>query len=223
MNTRQIMVRKFGRRQFVCAASGSAAALALASCTQEEATPPEVRAVEAVSSPPTPFPAEALPREAFLEFLDARADSNMRRCQHCAQASFLTLQEAFGLPGGTILKALTPLPGIAERGETCGAVIGSLMALGLVFGREHMEDSATWQASLVPARTFCTRFEKELGSTQCGDLLEKHSGKRYNLADPVERAEFIAARPGPTEVCGRIVTTAVRLTAEVIFETRDAQ
>jgi C_GCAxxG_C_C family probable redox protein len=223
MNTRQIMVHKFGRRQFVCAASGSAAALALASCMQEESTPPEIRAVETVSSAPTPPPVEALSREAFLEFLDARADSNMRRCHHCAQASFLTLQEGFGLPGGTILKALTPLPGIAERGETCGAVIGSLMALGLVFGREHIEDAATWQASLVPARTFCTRFEKELGSTQCGDLLEKHFGKRYNLADPFERAEFIAARPGPTEVCGHVVTTAVHLAAEVIFETREAQ
>jgi len=217
-----MMVHKFDRRQFVYIASGSVATLATASCKQEEATPPEIRTVEAESSAPTPPPAEVLPREAFLEFLAGRADFNMRRCHHCAQASFMTLQEGFGLPGGTILKALTPLPGIAERGETCGAVIGSLMALGLVFGREHVEDSATWQASLVPARTFCARFEKELGSTQCGDLLEKHFGKRYNLADPFERAQFIAARPGPTEVCGGIVTTAVRLAAEVIFETRDA-
>ena len=56
------------------------------------------------------------------------------RSQNCAQTSFAVLQHEFNLDGGTILKALTPFPGIALRGETCGAVIGCLMAIGLVHG-----------------------------------------------------------------------------------------
>ena len=190
------------------------------SCRKEAAKPPTAQTPTPTSPAPAPPPVEALPREAFLEFLDATADTTMRSCHHCAQATFVSLQEGFGLEGGAVVKALTPLPGIAERGETCGAVIGALMALGLVFGRDRIDDWATWRASLVPARTFCARFEKEMGSTQCGNLLEKFFGKRYDLADPKQLAEFQSARPGPTEVCGRVVKTAVRLAAEVILDQR---
>jgi hypothetical protein len=59
---------------------------------------------------------------------------------NCAQTSFAILNEEHDLHGDQILKALTPFPGIALRGETCGAVPGSLMALGLVYGRENLKD-----------------------------------------------------------------------------------
>jgi C_GCAxxG_C_C family probable redox protein len=218
------MKQTLSRRQMVCGAGTALVALALPAC-RKSATPAatkENRENEEnqapIASPPPPPPSETLTRSELLEFLDERAAINMERCHHCAQASFLTLREGFGLPDGDIFKALTPLPGIAERGETCGAVIGSLMAIGLLFGRERLGDGSTWRASLVPARNFCEKFEQELGSTQCGDLLEQHFGKRYDLADPLERAEFLAARPGPSEICGRVVRTAVRLATEAILE-----
>ncbi len=163
-------------------------------------------------------PSASLSRELLLEYLDATADMNMRRCHHCAQATFATLEEGFGLEGGGVMKALTPLPGVAERGETCGAVTASLMALGLVFGRDRVDDWAGWRASLVPARRFCDRFEAQFGSTRCGDLHERLFGKRYNLADPAELREFQSTRPGPTEVCGRVVRVAVRLAAETLLD-----
>jgi len=53
------------------------------------------------------------------------------------------------------LKALTPFPGIALRGETCGAVIGPLMAIGLVYGRDDLGDWKGYLASLPPSRRFC--------------------------------------------------------------------
>ena len=198
--------------------------LALGSCAKEAAPPapvaPDDKETAEVSPQP---PVETLPREEFLAWIETRAEYNMQRCHHCAQAAFLTLQEGFGLPGDNMFKALTPLPGIAERGETCGAVTSSLLALGLMFGSDLVGDAITWRASLVPARSFCQRFVEELGSTQCGDLLEQHMGKRYNLADPWERAEFMAAQPGPETMCGRVVKTAVRHAAAVILETRAAK
>ena len=212
------MIRKLSRRFFMRTAAASAGTLLLSSCGKNQdnqltATIPD----SGVANPPaTPSLAESLPRALFLDLLDGIADTKMRQCHHCAQASFLSLQEGFELEGGPIVKALTPLPGIAERGETCGAVIGSLMALGLVFGRDRIDDWAGWRSSLIPARAFCSRFEEELGSTRCGDLLEKYFGKRYNLADPVELAEFQAA--DPNKICGHVVRTAVRVAAEIILE-----
>ncbi|MCL4177474.1 MAG: C-GCAxxG-C-C family protein [Verrucomicrobia bacterium] len=209
-----------GRRQFVRTAVASAGAWVCAGAGVAPAMAGEAAgAGRPAASKPVPL-AESLSREDLIEAMSAIAESNMRQCHHCAQASFLTLQEVFGLEGGAIVKALTPLPGIAERGETCGAVIGSLMALGLVFGRDRVDDWAAWRACLAPAREFCARFVREQGSTQCGDLLEKHFGRRFDLGDPGDLARFQSASPGPTEVCGRVVTEAVRMAAEVILEGR---
>ena len=74
--------------------------------------------------------------EDRLNELARKATEALPRHGNCAQAPFSILQEEFGLDHVTILKALGPLPGIALRGETCGAVIGCLMAIGLVFGSD---------------------------------------------------------------------------------------
>ena len=218
------MGQKLSRRHFVHAITASAGAGVLAACGNKAAP----TSSNQTSSAPRPVPpasqpfSVSLPRETFLQYLDATADTNMRRCHHCAQATFATLQDGFGLEGGAILKALTPLPGIAERGETCGAVVASLMALGLMFGRDRIDDWPAWRASLGPAQAFCAAFKKEFGSTQCGDLHERLFGRRYNLADPAELREFQSASPGPTELCGGVVRKAVRLAAEILLEKRPA-
>lgn len=149
-----------------------------------------------------------------LDALDEKVGKYLAISRNCAQTSFLTLKEQFELDDGAILKALTPFPGIALRGETCGAVIGSLMALGLVFGREELDDREGYLASLPSARTFCHRFEKELGSTMCGDILESEFGKRYDLTDPAQVAEWQEA--GALDKCSVVVRKAVRIAAEII-------
>ena len=94
-----------------------------------------------------------MPRDLVMKMLDQKVDQYMQRSHHCAQSSFLALREQFGLKGKEVFRALTPLPGIAERGETCGALTGPLMAMGLIYGRDihQMENWDTYRASLVPA------------------------------------------------------------------------
>jgi len=156
------------------------------------------------------------PSREVLDELDEKAAKYLAISMNCAQTSFIVLKEQFNLDDGAILKALTPFPGIALRGETCGAVIGSMMALGLLYGRETLDDQQGFLASLSPARTFCYRFEKELGSTMCGDILEAKFGKRYNLADPAQVAEWQGA--GALDKCMAVVKIAVRIAAEIITE-----
>ena len=155
-------------------------------------------------------------REKVLKDVDEKVQKYMPAYFHCAQTSFLTLQEQFGLKNGAILKALTPFPGIALRGETCGAVVGSLMALGLVFGRDKLDDQQAFQASLPSAVEFCTRFEKEVGSTMCSSIIEKEFGKKYNLQDPAQVEEWLAV--GAVEKCTSVVRKAVRIAAEILLD-----
>ena len=81
-----------------------------------------------------------LPQEDRLSALALKVGDTLALSGNCAQTSFAVLQQEFDLEGGTILKALTPFPGIALRGETCGAVVGCLMAIDLVYGGEKIED-----------------------------------------------------------------------------------
>lgn len=159
--------------------------------------------------------AAQLSRE-MLDELDEKAAKYLAISMNCAQTSFVTLKEQFNLDDGAILKALTPFPGVGLRGETCGAVIGSMMALGLIYGRENLDDQQGFLTSLPPARKFCYRFEKELGSTMCGDILEAKFGKRYDLADPAQVAEWQSA--GALDKCTAVVRSAVRIAAQIIME-----
>ena len=54
----------------------------------------------------------------------------------CSQAIFSAFAEKFGLELDTALKISQPFGGgIAQRGETCGAVAGAFLTIGLKFGR----------------------------------------------------------------------------------------
>ncbi len=148
------------------------------------------------------------------ERLAQKVSETLDRSKNCAQTAFAVLQQEFDLDGGAILKALTPFPGIALRGETCGAVIGCLMAIGLVHGRDDLGDWRGYLASLPPSRRFCQAFEAEYGSTACGDLLEVNLGRRYDLANRVDALKYVAA--GGKKTCGRIIARSVQIAAEII-------
>ena len=159
-----------------------------------------------------------MPRDLVMKMLDQKVDQYMQLSHHCAQSSFLALKEQFGLKGEQVIKALTPMPGIAERGETCGAVTGPLMAMGLIYGRDlhHLDDWDTYQESLVPTGHFCDQFEKEFGTTLCHKVQEGKFGRCYRLRDPGELQEF--QNEGATEKCSEVVRSAVHMAAEIILD-----
>jgi hypothetical protein len=89
------------------------------------------------------------------------------------------------------------------------------MAIGLIFGRDRLDDWKGYTDSLRPARHFCLRFVDLQGSTACAEILEATFGRSFNLADRNELAEYIAA--GGPQKCGDLVADAVRAAAEVIM------
>ncbi len=157
---------------------------------------------------------EILSAEDRLRAIAKKVGDSLNISKNCAQTSFAVLEQEFGLDGGKILKALTPFPGIALRGETCGAVIGCLMGIGLVYGRDDLADWKGYLASLPPSRKFCRRFEAEHGSIACADLLEAKLGRRYDLASRVDALKYSLA--GGKKTCGEIITSAVQIAAEII-------
>ena len=158
------------------------------------------------------------PRDLVMKELDQKVNNYMHISYNCAQSSFLALKEQFGLKGDDVLKALTPLAGIAERGETCGAVIGPLMAFGLIYGRgiNELNNWDLYRDSLIPSGKFCELFNKEHGSTMCHDIQKEKFGRCFNLTKPEELKEFQEA--DATNQCSAVVRSAVRIAAEIILE-----
>jgi C_GCAxxG_C_C family probable redox protein len=152
--------------------------------------------------------------ENKAEALAQKVRSTLELSGNCAQTSFLVLEQEFNLEGGPILKALTPFPGIALRGETCGAVTGCLMAIGLVYGREKLDDWRGYIVSLPPARRFCRKFEEAHGNLNCTNLLEAKLGRTFNLADRGESLEYVAA--GGPQVCADTIISAVQIAADIL-------
>jgi len=143
----------------------------------------------------------------------------------CSQGTLCALQEEFKLGGGEdVIKAATFMPGIASRKETCGAVIGALMALGLVFGRDRVNnpDPNTPEAMeqvlkfREKAWRFCEEFKKEFDSTMCGDIRPRIMGRDYNSMDPIERQQFLDD-DGPRK-CRVPPETAARIAASILLE-----
>ena len=171
----------------------------------------------AVSLPVLPALAELegieVTRQQQVPGFENAAQEALQKYGNCAQASFAMLQARYGLEGGEIVRALSPFPGMGLRGDTCGAVTGCMMALGLMFGRGEGEENSKFLDVAAMARDFCGRFEGDLGSIKCGDIHEKHLGRRFDLADPAGREEFGAA---VGDLCTTVVATGVRITAEII-------
>ena len=147
----------------------------------------------------------------------------------CSQSVLGALQEEFGIGNQESFKAATVLSGgVARQGETCGAIIGALLALGLVIGRERMEDEEVYKAMMEPSTEVRTRFMKELQkqfgmdgepeNTLCWHIQKKIYGRSFNLANDKERQEFLDAGGHGETGCPKTCGIAAQVAAEKILE-----
>jgi C_GCAxxG_C_C family probable redox protein len=90
----------------------------------------------------------------------------------CAQALFSTYAPLFGLDEERALKIATSFGGgMARMADTCGAVTGAFMVLGLAFGRETVEDEAAKERTYELVMAFVEQFKKKHGTIVCRELL----------------------------------------------------
>lgn len=91
---------------------------------------------------------------------------------NCCQAVFSTYSEQLGLDRETALKISSPFGGgIARMGDTCGAVTGALMLIGLKEGKYLAEDDEAKDKCYRLSQEFIGRFKELYGSTICREIL----------------------------------------------------
>jgi C_GCAxxG_C_C family probable redox protein len=140
---------------------------------------------------------------------------NYEKAYHgCSQCVLRAIQDHLKIGDAATFRSASPLvAGVALMGDSCGALIAGMMALGLVFGRRNIEDFAELAASFVPARTLYARFREEFGSCLCRDVMATQLGRFYDLA--TEYPQFEAA--GGFERCSTVTAKTARMAAELIL------
>jgi len=91
---------------------------------------------------------------------------------NCSQAIFSTYCEDFGLDKKTALKIACGLgAGMGRLQETCGAVSGAYLLIGLKYGKCVKDDEAAKEKTYTLIREFTKRFEERNKTTNCRELL----------------------------------------------------
>lgn len=90
----------------------------------------------------------------------------------CSQAVLSTYAEQLGLDRKDALKVSAAFGGgMGRMGETCGAVTGAFMVIGLKYGRTAIEDRESHENTTRLVREFVDRFKSINGSIMCRELL----------------------------------------------------
>lgn len=166
-------------------------------------------------------------REQLLQRVGKKAHE-YDKYSGCSQGVLLALQEEFGIGNVDSFKCATAFGGgVARHGETCGALVGALMALGLVVGRQRMQDTEVYRAAMQPAgelfRDFQAglerelKFKKALSGATCREIQQLFYGRSFDLSDQKQYQAFLDAGGHSDEGCPRVCGIAARVAAGKIL------
>ena len=94
-------------------------------------------------------------------------------------------------------------------GETCGAVTGALMIIGLKFGNTNAGNIQARERNYEVVRDFVKRFEQYHGSVKCKDLLGCDISTNEGTKIAKEKKLF-------TTLCPKFVEDAALIIEEII-------
>lgn len=162
---------------------------------------------------------KVIDRVAKAAYNNNRAYEGCARCVLSALQTHLDLMDD-GKAFKSVLKASTALSaGVARKGETCGALLGALMALGLEGGTEQLDDFGGYVETMVHASNIFDKFKKKYGTVKCFEIQEQVLGRRVDFFIDGD-AEWWYEHGG-LDKCPGVCSVAARIAAEEIMELRE--
>lgn len=196
--------KSISRRSFFTRSVGSAAGLSLIAC------PGIIARLLAVP--------RSKSKEEILKELEAKVDKLMPLYRTCSQTSFAALNEQFELRADQAIPGLMPFAGgIAGKGETCGAVSGSLLALGTFFESKNQTGRKQSVHPFQYGGLFFDGFEKAFGSTRCREVVKFQYGRYYDFLNPEDQKLFMAESQKSSK-CLEVVKKAVLIAGGIIID-----
>ncbi len=132
---------------------------------------------------------------------------------NCAQATIWPFCDEINLDSFTARNIACGFgAGIAKRQETCGAVTGGIMVLGMLIGTRGAHDRSTTEETYATSNEFMNRFEAAHGSCNCKQLL---GGCDLGTEEGRQQVKELDLRNKTCKVC---VQSAVEILEQMMTE-----
>jgi hypothetical protein len=135
------------------------------------------------------------------------------------------LQEVFDMRNDDIFRAASGLAaGVGMQADTCGALLGASLMLGLKYGRrrEEIDKIEALDESGIPVARLYKWFQTEFGSATCRVIRTRFGGGAfYDFFIPWERE--MCEKIGMFEKCSDLVGRAAARTAEMLWDAIEAE
>jgi C_GCAxxG_C_C family probable redox protein len=151
-------------------------------------------------------------KEQFVNAIREKTFNTEMKCHGCAQVivqSFLDIMEENNQQASAAASPFSA--GLALTGNNCGAAIGALMVLGLVYGRRDVNEGMEGLLKGIrPMRKFMKYFKNKYAHLNCRDLTGT------DLANPQKATAYFEA--GGLEKCAAMLADAAAFVAELIYD-----
>jgi len=128
---------------------------------------------------------------------------------NCAQSVVCSYCEELGLDKKNALKASCGFGGgMGRLQETCGAVSGAILLIGLKYGKLTKEDEAAKEKTYATVREFSALFKERNKTTCCRELLG------FDLLS----TDHQIAKEKIKKVCPKMIQDAVEIAEKLLFK-----
>jgi len=129
---------------------------------------------------------------------------------NCAQAVFTSHCEEYNLPDDIGKKVACGFgAGMGRTGETCGAVTGGIMLIGLRYGQAENFGHEVKEKIYALVQEYTGKFKAEFGSVNCTELVKYDLGKKEELLKARNAGVF-------KHLCPLLVKRSVELIEEIL-------
>ncbi|MBR6207330.1 MAG: C_GCAxxG_C_C family protein [Oscillospiraceae bacterium] len=130
---------------------------------------------------------------------------------NCGQIVFSTFTEDTGIPEDQAQLLASAFGGGMYSGDTCGAVVGGLLALGAVFGTHIPVNPSDMEKMQEKTLAFRERFKQKHGSCLCRDLLGVDCSTEEGMA-------IIEEKGLHQSICPHLMADAIEIVEDLIDE-----
>jgi C_GCAxxG_C_C family probable redox protein len=138
------------------------------------------------------------------------ARATFRQGFNCSQAVLSAFGEEFGLDQVMARRVAAAFGGgMGHMGETCGAVTGAFMVIGLKYGMTVADGSQSHREAFSRVRDFVEQFKARHGSIVCRDLLGFDITDRNAFRESMKQGIPQKICPGLVQDAAKIVETLI--------------
>ncbi len=138
------------------------------------------------------------------------AASLFKKGFRCSQAILSTYGIQFGLDQELALKLASPFgAGMGSLGNTCGAVTGAFMVIGLKYGNSKVGEMKKKEKAYEITKEFVEKFKSRNGTIMCKELLNCDISTFEGRNKAIEEKLFI-------EICPNLVRDSAEILEEFL-------